>query len=217
MTALIFDLDGTLLDTLEDLLSATNYALSANGFPKRTKEQLRRSVGNGAANQIRTSLPEHTPEQTVRKVLSEYLPYYESHCRVCTAPYPGIPEALTELKKHYALAIVSNKPDPAVKRLCAHFFPGILALGQTEDCPRKPAPHMVEKAMRLLSARRGIYIGDSEVDILTGRNAGIPCVSVTWGFREEADLLAAGAACLCRCPEDVSGCIERMEREFYGQ
>lgn len=217
MTALIFDLDGTLLDTLEDLLAATNYALEANGFPTRTKEQLRWSVGNGAANQIRTFLPERAPEQVVQKVLSDYLPYYENHCRIRTAPYPGIPDALAELGKRYALAIVSNKPDEAVKRLCAHFFPGILALGQTESCPRKPQPHMVRKAMALLSAERGIYIGDSEVDILTGQNARIPCVSVTWGFREESALRAAGATCLCRCPENLSGCIERMEIEFYGQ
>jgi len=217
MTALIFDLDGTLLDTLADLLSATNYALAAYGFPKRTLEQLRRSVGNGAANQIRTSLPENTRPETVQKVLSAYLPYYESHCNVHTAPYPGIPETLARLQKRYALAIVSNKPDTAVKRLCASFFPGILALGQTDDCPRKPQPHMVEKAMRYLSAERGIYVGDSEVDILTAQNAGIPCVSVTWGFREESELCAAGAKCLCHCPESLDGCIERMEREFYGQ
>lgn len=217
MTALIFDLDGTLLDTLEDLLSATNYALTANGFPKRTLEQLRRSVGNGAANQIRTSLPEHTGEETVRKVLADYLPYYREHCRIRTAPYPGIPEALAELQKCYGLAIVSNKPDAAAKSLCAHFFPGIPAIGQTEACPRKPAPDMVKKAMALLSARRAIYIGDSEVDILTGQNAGIPCVSVAWGFRGEAALRTAGAQCLCRRPENLIGCIERMEREFYGQ
>ena len=138
MTGILFDLDGTLLDTLEDLLDATNYALGIHGYPERTLPELRRFVGNGAMNQIRLSLPEGSTPEEVQAVLDTYKPYYTAHCQIKTAPYPGILDALTVLKENYPIAIVSNKPDAAVKALCADFFPGIYALGETADCPRKP-------------------------------------------------------------------------------
>ena len=216
-TAVIFDLDGTLLDTLEDLLDASNHALTECGFPKRTLPELRAVVGNGAANQIRKLLPEGTGEDTVQQVLKTYLPYYAAHCRGKTAPYRGIPEALRRLRQEYALAIVSNKPDRAVKELCADFFPGLYALGETPDCPRKPAPDMLHKAMKHLGAERAVYVGDSEVDIATAANGGVPCVSVTWGFREEEQLLSAGAGILCREPEALFLCIQQAERSRYGK
>lgn len=208
--AVIFDLDGTLLNTLEDLHAATNYALTSHGYPEVTLQQLRRAVGNGAANQIRRCMPEGTGEEAVQQVLQTYLPYYAEHCRILTAPYPGTEAMLRGLAGDYALAIVSNKPDRAVKALCGDFFPGILALGETKDCPRKPAPDMVHKTMQLLGAEEGIYVGDSEVDILTAANARIPCVSVTWGFRDEGELLAAGAQHLCRSMEELAAVIRKI-------
>lgn len=214
MTGILFDLDGTLLDTLEDLLDATNYALKAHGFPPRTKAELRRFVGNGALNQIRLSVPEGTAEKTVLAVLETYKPYYTAHCRSKTAPYPGIPEALARLKEKYPIAIVSNKPDAAVKALCADFFPGIYALGEAPDCPRKPAADMVYKAMAAIGARSCIYVGDSEVDVLTAKNAAVPCVSVLWGFRDKEDMEAAGAVCFCGEPQNLA---EKIEEQIHGK
>lgn len=213
-TALLFDLDGTLLDTLEDLLDATNYALTACGYPMRTLGQLRAVVGNGAANQIRKSLPEGTPEAEVQRVLGVYKPYYTANCQHKTAPYRGIPRALELLKDKYPLAIVSNKPDSAVKNLCADWFPGIYALGESADCARKPAPDMVFRAMEAVGAEACIYIGDSEVDILTARNAGVPCLSVTWGFRDAQQLVEAGGADFCHNPEKL---IEKIEEMLHGK
>ena len=200
MTGLLFDLDGTLLDTLEDLLSATNYALRVHGYPERTLGELRRFVGNGALNQIRCSVPEGVDPAPVLKT---YQAYYPSHCWIRTRPYDGIMEALELVGKSYPVAIVSNKPDAAVKELCGELFPGIFALGERPDCPRKPAPDMVRMAMAAIGADRCLYIGDSEVDILTAKNAGVPCLSVTWGFRDEADLVRQGAERLCRSPEEL--------------
>lgn len=207
MTGVLFDLDGTLLNTLEDLLDATNYALSAHGYPQRTLSELRKFVGNGAANQIRLSCPEGTPEEKVQEVLATYKPYYTAHCQVKTAPYAGCLEALAELKETYAIAIVSNKPDAAVKALCADFFPGVYALGETSGCPRKPAPDMLYRTMEAIGADKAVYVGDSEVDILTAKNAGIPCLSVTWGFRDLDALEAAGGQHFCHDPRDLAKAI----------
>lgn len=209
-TGLLFDLDGTLLDTLEDLLDATNFALRAHGFPERSLEQLRKVVGNGAANQIRKSLPEGTPEDTVQQVLATYKPYYTDHCQIKTRPYEGIREVLALLKEKYPIAIVSNKPDSAVKALCRDWFPGIYALGESAACPRKPAPDMVYQAMVAIGAESCIYIGDSEVDILTARNASVPCLSVTWGFRDKEMLKEAGGIAFCDVPANIVKTIEEM-------
>lgn len=216
MTGILFDLDGTLLNTLDDLLNATNHVLAKFGYPERTLAELRRAVGNGAAHQFRSCLPPGTPEERVQELLEYYLPYYAQHCDILTAPYPGIPQALEALGKDYALGIVSNKPDRAAKALCARHFPGVYALGEVPGCPRKPAPDMITKALATIGADRGIYVGDSEVDIRTGKAAGLPCVSVTWGFRDEPELVAAGAECLCRSAVELVDCIHRIE-ETYGQ
>ena len=207
---LLFDLDGTLLDTLEDLLDATNYALTQCGHPPRTLPELRRFVGNGAYNQIRLALGDTAEPEEIEKVLAVYKPYYTEHCRIKTKPYPGIPAMLKELQENYPLAIVSNKPDNAVKALGREYFPGIYALGETADCPRKPAPDMVYKGMAAIGAERCIYIGDSEVDVLTAKNAGMPCLSVLWGFRDREDLEAAGAAWYCDTTDRLITCIEEM-------
>ena len=212
-TGILFDLDGTLLDTLEDLLDATNYALAAYGYPPRTLPQLRRFVGNGAENQIRLSLPEDNKEDLDR-VLAVYKPYYTEHCQIKTRPYEGVLPALEYLAKKYPVAIVSNKPDSAVKTLCADHFPGIYAMGETAGCHRKPAPDMVFKAMEAIGADRCVYVGDSEVDVLTAKNAKVPCVCVLWGFRDRADMEAAGGSIYCERTEDLARIIEET---IHGQ
>ena len=210
MTGLLFDLDGTLLNTLEDLRDATNYALRFYGFPEKTLEEIRKVVGNGAANQLRKSLPEGTPENTVKTVLKTYKAYYDTHCQNKTAPYEGILETMECLKKKYPVAIVSNKPDTAVKTLCAEYFGDTYALGESADCPRKPAPDMVKKGMQAIGADRCIYIGDSEVDILTASNAGVPCLSVLWGFRDREMLEKNGGSWFCEKPEQLPDILADM-------
>ena len=207
-TGILFDLDGTLLDTLEDLLDATNYALAVHGFPGRTLPELRRFVGNGAYNQMRLSVPEGTGSETIQAVLDTYKPYYTEHCQIKTKPYDGILEMLAVLKERYPIAIVSNKPDAAVKALCAKYFPGYYALGETADCPRKPAADMVFKAMAAIGVEQCVYVGDSEVDVRTAKNAGVPCVSVLWGFRDKEDM--PDADIFCEKVEDLICCIDRL-------
>lgn len=207
---ILFDLDGTLLDTLEDILAATNYALSVHGYPSRTLAELRRFVGNGAENQIRLSLPEGASPEEVQTVLATYKPYYTAHCQHFTRPYEGIPQALAQISRKYPLAIVSNKPDAAVKALCAREFPGIFALGESPDCPRKPDPAMVRKALTAIGADTCVFVGDSEVDLLTAKNAGVPCLSVLWGFRDREDLEKAGALRLCQDPAELPQALDAL-------
>lgn len=214
MTGILFDLDGTLLNTLEDLADATNYALRYFGYPERTVQEVRRAVGNGAANQIRRCLPEGTPEDRAQQVLAVYKPYYTAHCQIKTKPYDGMLEALRVLKEKYPVGIVSNKPDSAVKALCEVYFPGIYALGERPDCPRKPAPDMVRRGMGAIGADCCIYVGDSEVDVQTAKNASVPCVCVLWGFRDRADLETAGAMHCCETPTEL---IEIIEELIHGK
>lgn len=213
-TGILFDLDGTLLNTLEDLLDATNYALETCGYPKRALSELQRFVGNGAENQIRMSLPEGASPEEVQRVLKIYKPYYTEHCQVKTRPYDGILEALEILKSRYPIAVVSNKPDTAVKALCADVFPGIYALGETPDCPRKPAPDMVRKACRAIGVETCVYVGDSEVDVITAKNAGVPCLSVLWGFRDREEIEQAGGEFFCETPAELT---EKIEEIIHGK
>ena len=213
-TGILFDLDGTLLNTLEDLLDATNYALAQCGYPARTLPELRRFVGNGAENQIRMSLPAGASPEEVQRVLKIYKPYYTEHCQVKTRPYDGIWESLAILKEKYPIAVVSNKPDAAVKALCGQMFPGIFALGEAPDCPRKPAPDMVHKACRAIGVDTCVYVGDSEVDVRTAKNAGVPCLSVLWGFRDREDIEAAGGQYFCESPAQLT---EKIEEIIHGQ
>ncbi len=213
-TAIIFDLDGTLLDTLGDLRNATNAVLTQFGYPERTIEEVRRFVGNGAERLIRLAVPEGEQEK-VPQVLAAFQSYYAAHCDILTKPYEGVPEMLNKLDEKYPLAVVSNKPDRAVGALAKIYFPGLYARGESTDCPRKPAPDMVFKAMEALKADRCIYVGDSEVDVLTAKNAQVPCLSVTWGFRDVKTLEEAGAKYFCHRAEDMMECIENiLERDF---
>ena len=206
-TAVLFDLDGTLLDTLGDLHAAVNHVLGQFGCPERTMEEVCRFVGNGAERLIRLAVPagvDYAP------VLSAFQIHYAAHCDILTKPYDGILPALATLGEKYPLAVVSNKPDRAVKELSQIYFPGLYARGESTDCPRKPAPDMVHKAMEAIGADRCIYVGDSDVDIMTAKNAGVPCLSVTWGFRGEAELREAGAVHFCHDPKDLPVTIEEI-------
>lgn len=208
MKGIIFDLDGTLLDTIGDLHRATNYALKKFGFPEKSIEEVNSFVGNGLRMLIRLAVPSEENEDTVEAVLKEMKTYYADHYHDLTLPYSGIMELLQECKNFgIPMAIVSNKADPFVKNLCSLFFKDLIdiAIGESADLPRKPEPHMVFSALEQLeiSAEDAYYVGDSEVDILTAKNAGLPCLAVTWGFRSEACLLASGADILVRNPKDI--------------
>ena len=206
-TGILFDLDGTLLDTLEDLADAVNHTMRQFGYPERTLEEVRCFVGNGARKLIERAVPDGAD---VDAVLAAFRTYYDAHCQVKTKPYGGIMEALAELEKKYPIAVVSNKPDSAVKSLCADYFPGLYARGESTDCPRKPAPDMVFKAMEAIGVERCIYVGDSEVDVLTAKNAGMPCLSVLWGFRDREEIEAEGGNCFCINTAELTKKLEEM-------
>ena len=210
MTAILFDLDGTLLNTLDDLADATNAALAHFDCPGRTTDEVRQFVGNGAERLIRLALPGNADDPAVSDVLAYFKDYYAAHSQVKTRPYDGIPEALIEVQTEFPVAIVSNKPDNAVKILCSQYFGDVFALGESSACPRKPAPDMVYKAMEAIGADRCIYVGDSEVDVLTAKNAGVPCLSVLWGFRDKEVLVEAGADNFCENPKDLLKILKEM-------
>ena len=207
---IIFDLDGTLLSTLEDLTDAVNYTLRFYGCPERSMEEVRCFIGNGAAQLIRLSLPEGAKVPSVEQALKTYQDYYRQHSQDKTRPYDGILEALEQLKDRYPLAVVSNKPDVAVKPLCKDYFGDIYALGEREDCPRKPAPDMLFQAMKALGVETCIYVGDSDVDVITAKNAGVPCLSVLWGFRDRDCIEEAGGKHFCSDPKDLAKTLCQM-------
>lgn len=210
MTGILFDLDGTLLNTLDDLMDAVNHTMEVFGYPRHSREEVRRFVGNGAGRLLQLSVPQGRDWQ---EPLAAFQSYYREHCQIKTAPYPGIMEALYALKK-YPLAIVSNKPDAAVKKLCAQYFPGIYAQGEHPGYPRKPSPDMVRIAMEHIGVDRCIYVGDSEVDVLTAHNAAVPCLSVLWGFRDRAEIQAAGESRFCETPAQMPAMLEEMMKEL---
>ena len=209
---LFFDLDGTLLNTLDDLRDSVNAVLSRHQMPEITPAQTAAFLGNGAGHLIHCAVPEGTPEEQEKEILAEYRQYYQEHCLVLTAPYPGIPAMLRRLKEAgCVMAVVSNKPDAAVKELNRHFFEGLLvsAIGESAEIRRKPAPDTVFEAMRQTGAEpdSSVYIGDSEVDIQTACNAGLPCISVSWGFRSKEELETAGAQLIADTPEELEKMI----------
>ena len=213
---ILFDLDGTLLDTLEDLYNATNHILRRFGCPERSLEEIRQFVGNGARMQITRSLPGRADDPPLETVLEAYQDYYNATCKDGTAgPYAGVMDALQKISREYPVAVVSNKPDPAVKELCKKYFGDVYAQGVTEDCPRKPAPDMVRIAMESIGVDACVYVGDSEVDVLTAQNAQVPCLSVLWGFRDRACLEEAGAKYFCSDAADMPEMIRKIiEKEL---
>lgn len=207
-TAVIFDLDGTLLYTLEDLKNAVNYALNQYGYPVRTLEEVRRFVGNGVRRLLERAVPDGGENPEFEKILSAFRSYYAAHCEDHTYAYDGVLELMQQLKAAGCrLAIVSNKLDSAVKELCeTHFHDYVqTAIGEKEGVRRKPAPDMVKNALAELKSVREetVYVGDSDVDIQTAANAGLDCISVSWGFRDAAFLHQSGARVIADTPQQV--------------
>ena len=189
----IFDLDGTLLNTLEDLKDGVNHVLKENGYSQRTLEEVRQFVGNGIRRLMELAVPEGISDEKFEKVFEEFRTYYTAHCQVKTCAYDGILELLKELKtQRYALAIVSNKNQGAVSELNEIYFKEWIetAIGQTDGIRKKPAPDTVLQALKSLGKERktALYVGDSEVDFQTAENVGMDCVLVTWGFRTPEEL-----------------------------
>ena len=191
--AVLFDMDGTLLDSLEDLQDSVNHVLTAHGYPARTLEEIRSFVGNGAEKLMRRALPDTVGEEEFAALLAEYRAWYQAHSCIKTCPYPGVAQLLAALKKsRVQVAIVSNKPDETTRTLAEKFFPGVPAFGQRDDLPAKPAPDLVLWALEELGCTRehAAYVGDSEVDIRTARNCRMDYIGVSWGFRGREKLLA---------------------------
>ena len=206
--AVLYDMDGTVLDTLADLTDAVNVSLRRFGLPEQPAMHVRDVLGNGARRLIMGCLPEGTDERTADAVLEFYKPYYDAHCREKTAPYPGITELMQRLRDAgVKQAVVSNKPDGAVKELAELFFGGLIesAVGESETVRLKPCPDAVLAAAKLMGVSKDecVYVGDSEVDIETARRAGMDCISVAWGFRDEDMLRAEGAACIVHSAEEL--------------
>jgi len=205
---IIFDLDGTLLNTLEDLRDSLNAILIQNGFPQRSLEEVRRFVGNGVKTLIRLSVPDTCSDEQVEQLLIQFKEHYGRNMQNKTRPYDGIMELLLDLQRfNYKLGIVSNKFDAAVKSLAKTYFGDLIpvAIGETDQVKRKPAPDSVFEAMRQLGSdpKQTIYVGDSETDVRTAKNAGLPCIGVTWGFRSRQVLRDEGADYLIDTPKEL--------------
>ena len=204
----IFDLDGTLLDTLADLASSCNHAMRAVGLPEHSTDDVRRFVGNGVRKLIERAVPDGDRNPLFEPALAIFRQHYLEHSLDTTKPYDGIMPLLRELKaRGKTVAVVSNKFDAATKALCQHFFSGLVdvAIGESERVRKKPAPDTVLEVMRQVGAtnEQVVYIGDSDVDIATAANCGIPCISVLWGFRDRDFLLAHGATSLIEKPSEM--------------
>ena len=206
----IFDLDGTLLDTLDDLAAAVNYALRVFGMPEHSRDAVRRFVGNGVRMLMIRAIPDGELNPQFDDVFKTFREYYMLHSLDTTRPYDGVPEMLATLRERGCrLAVVSNKFDAATKELCRHFFADTIevAVGEheAEGIRKKPAPDTVFEALRQLEVGKeeAVYVGDSDVDIATARNSGLPCISVLWGFRDQNFLIGHGATTLISRPEEL--------------
>lgn len=213
--AVVFDLDGTLLDTLEDLTDSVNVALEQYHYAQKTIGQIRSYVGNGIRNLIMKSLPRGEENPDFERVFQTFRSHYKNNCQNKTKPYPGIEELLHSLKNEgIRLAIVSNKADFAVKELNQFYFKDLdmAAIGEREGVARKPAPDTVYQALKEIGASpdTAVYVGDSEVDILTARNANMPCISVLWGFRSKEVLEGHHAMHFAETADDVYRLIHEL-------
>lgn len=212
---IIFDMDGTLLDSLTDLQNTLNYCFRKVGFPERSYQEVRSFVGNGLRTLIERAVPKDTTERKIDEILEDFKPHYMAHCTDFTAPYEGITDMLAKLKEAgYKMAIVSNKADEALKHLSNQFFGDYIdvAIGERAGMNKKPAPDLVYLAMEELDATKEntVYVGDSEVDYQTAVNSGLRCISVLWGFRDKDLLENYGADCFASAPEDVVEILEDM-------
>lgn len=205
----IFDLDGTLLNTLDDLAASVNYALRTHGMPERTLDEVRSFVGNGVRLLMERAIPEGSANPRFEETFATFRAYYMEHSLDTTRPYDGIPEMIHALKQRGCrLAVVSNKFYAATQELIRHFFPEItVAIGEheAEGIRKKPAPDTVFEALRQLGVgkEKAVYVGDSDVDLQTACNSGLPCISVLWGFRNRDFLLAHGATTFISRPEEL--------------
>lgn len=210
---LIFDLDGTILNTLDDLAASTNYALEQNSMPKRSLEEVRAFVGNGIRKLIERAVPGGSSEAEKKAVLESFTTHYKAHSADKTRPYKGIPEVLAQLKiQGFQLAVVSNKADFAVQSLCETYFPGTFTfvVGEREGIRRKPAPDSIYEVLEQLNIPKeeAVYIGDSDVDAETAKNAGIDLIAVTWGFRDREVLEAMGAKVFAQTPKEILAVLQ---------
>ena len=206
----IFDLDGTLLSTLNDLAASTNYALRWARMPERTIEEIRMFVGNGVKLLMERAIPNGINNPKFEETYAKFREHYLEHNLDTTSPYDGVPELLCELKRRgKKLAIVSNKFYAATQDLAKHFFPDTIkvAIGERETIRKKPAPDTVLEALRQLGASKegAVYIGDSDVDIMTAKNCGLPCISVLWGFRDKDFLIQHGGTKFVNKPSEILG------------
>lgn len=212
---IIFDLDGTILDTLGDLADSVNFALSANDLPERTYEEIRSFVGNGIRNLIDRSVPEGTLTELTDKVFLDFKARYKTHCKVKTKPYAGVNEILEKLAADgYKMAIVSNKADSAVQDLYKEFFhPAITrAFGEIEGIPRKPNPQIINYCLEKMDSKveNAVYIGDSEVDFTTAKNVGMKLIMVSWGFRDKEVLESLGAGYIADDMDELYDFIKKL-------
>lgn len=213
-TTVIFDLDGTLLDTLRDLHASVNFALRELSFPERTLGEIRRFIGNGVVKLIERSVPTGTDKETEKKCFDAFRQHYLLHMADNTAPYEGITDLLKKLRAEgIRTAVVSNKLHTAVVGLCDDYFPSLIdcALGVSDESERKPAPKNVFRAFDILSCNKDntVYVGDSEVDVQTAKNAGLECIGVTWGFRDRDELISAGADYIADTAEELLKLIKQ--------
>lgn len=204
----IFDLDGTLLSTLNDLAASTNYALRTHHMPERTLDEVRQFVGNGVKKLMERAIPGGTDNPDFDNTYATFRQHYMQHNLDTTKPYPGIMEMLQQLHNEGKnVAVVSNKFYAATRDLCKHFFAHLVpvAIGEREDIRKKPAPDTVLEALRQMgvSSKGAVYIGDSDVDVMTAQNSGIPCISVLWGFRDKEFLLQHGATTFISSPQEL--------------
>ena len=206
----IFDLDGTLLDTIQDLATSVNYALSQCRMPERTLDEVRRFVGNGVRLLMIRAVPDGEDNPRFQEAFDIFRSHYLEHSLDTTAPYPGIIDMLERLKANgKRMAVVSNKFDTATKELIRHFFGNLIevAIGENEAAGvrKKPAPDTVNEALRQLGVGKedAVYVGDSDVDLQTARNSGLPCISVLWGFRDREFLLENGATTFVQSPDNI--------------
>ena len=213
--AVIFDLDGTLLNTLDDLYLAFNYAIKSFGYPERSKEEIKSFVGNGIKKAIERAVNNNVTEEELIKITEVFKDYYQKNMYKNTKAYYGVLQMLSELKSlGYKIGVVSNKYDGAVKKLCNQYFNGYVdcAIGEGNGIERKPSSSGINKAIEELKIKKeqAIYVGDSEVDIKTAQNAGIPCISVLWGFKDKDFLLQNNAKIFAEIPNDIVKIVEKL-------
>lgn len=210
----IFDLDGTILNTLEDLCDSLNHALALYSMPQRSLAQVRSYLGNGIRALVECGVPENTPPILTDAVFAEFASYYPAHCRIKTAPYPGILQLFSNLRENgIKIAVISNKVDTVVQTLCTDFFPELLdyCIGEKSGIRKKPCPDSLNHVLQLLGAapQDALYIGDSEVDAKTAENAGVDCALVSWGFRKKSFLKTLGTRYLVHNPQELFEIIRK--------